>query len=423
MSLPFPPRENDYYVILDVDINASQEQISSAYKNLARKHHPDKNNQDDRSRREAEIIFERIKTAYDVLSDPQKRHIYNTLGAEAVKLESWKMVRKQLTDQEIREEYLRIMKQEEDKKLSLVAKPRASFTLAIDASDLFSKRIDDESDDDLIGDPTTMDLYDSLPSIEVTSMSASMAVESYMTTNHLITLNGNLNTKNGTGDGTFGLNHRYKLSPATQFLTLFQIGNTPVLTSDISHQLNKKSTISARGYLIFYPYAIAPGVKFTLAHKIRDYLTGQVSYKEGIASSVSTSLIYINTKLMLEVTTSYRLSTMNQGASIQVGYGFNNGESKVSVSLTSSSNEGIAVSYGAETRVFNINLVGASLSFNLEAGITLKLRYIRANQEFNLPIYLSDEVHSAPVFYGTMVPLVAFYIMDRCYISRYKQVS
>lgn len=427
MSLPFVrqgyyPSDDDYYVILDVDFNASQEQISTAYKNLARKFHPDKNNQDDRSRREAEVIFEKIKNAYDVLNDPHKRQIYDTLGPEGVKLDAWKLVRKQMTAQEIRDEYLRIRKQEEDKKLSLIAKPRASFTLAIDASDIFSRAIDDELDD-IDEDPSTRDLYNSLPSIEISSMSTSMAVESYATTNHHVTLSGNLSTKNGTGDGTFAINHRYKLSPATQFLTLFQIGNTPVLTSDISHQLNKKTTISARGYLIFYPYAIAPGVKFTLAHKIRDYLTGQVSYKEGIASSVSSSLIYINTKLMLELTTSYRISTMNQSASVQLGYGFNNGDSKLSVSLTSSSNEGVAVSYGAETRVFNINLVGASLIINIEAGMTLKLRYIRANQEFNMPIYLSDEVHSAPVFYGTMVPLVAFYILDRCYLRKYKQMQ
>lgn len=426
MSLPFVrqgyhPSDDDYYVILDVDFNASQEQISSAYKNLARRFHPDKNNQDDRSRREAEIIFEKIKTAYDVLSDPHKRQIYDTLGPEGVKLDAWKLVRKQMTAREIRDEYLRIQNQEQEKKLSLIAKPRASFTLAIDASDLFSKSVDDDLDD-IDEEPLAMDLYDSLPSIEIRSMSASMAVESYMATNHLVTLTGNLNTKNGTGDGTFGLNYRYKLSPATQFLTLFQVGNTPVLTSDISHQLNKKTTISARGYLIFYNYAIAPGVKFTLAHKIRDYLTGSVSYKEGISSSVTTSLIYINTQLMLEVTTSYRLSTMNQSASVQVGYGFNNGESKVSVSLTSSSNDGVAVSYGAETRVFDINLVGASLSFNLEAGMTLKLRYVRANHEFNLPIYLSDEIHSAPLFYGTMVPLAAYYILDRCYLRHYKQM-
>lgn len=426
MSLPFVrqgyyPSDDDYYVILDVDFNASQEQISTAYKNLARKFHPDKNNQDDRSRREAEVIFEKIKSAYDVLSNPHKRQIYDTLGPEGVKLDAWKLVKKQMTAQEIRDEYLRIQKQEEDKKLSLIAKPRASFTLGINASDLFSRKIDDELDD-IDDDPATIDLYESLPSIEISSMSASMAVESYATTNHHVTLSGNLSTKNGTGDGTFGLNHRFKLSPATQFLTLFQVGNTPVLTTDISHQLNKKTTVSGRGYLIFYPYAIAPGLKLTLAHKIREYLTGQVSYKEGISSSVTTSLIYINTQLMLEVTTSYRLSKMNQSASIQVGYGFNSGESKISVSLTTSSNEGVAVSYGAETRVFNINLVGAALSFNLEAGITLKLRYIRANQEFNLPIYLSDEVHSAPVFYGTMVPLVAYYILDRCYLSRHKQL-
>lgn len=425
MSVPlvrqgYHPSDDDYYIILDVDFNASQETITSAYRNLARRFHPDKNNQDERSRREAQVIFEKIKNAYDVLSDPHKRKIYDTLGPEGVKLDQWKLVSKQMTAQEIRDEYLRIQRQQMDNKLALIAKPRASFEVAIDATDLFARSRQLESEDDL--DENTRGLTDTLPSIEISSMSASMSVENNISKDHSMTLSGNLNSKNGTGDGLFGANYSYKHSPSTQFDLLYQVGRGPVITAGLSHQLNKKTTISGRGYLVILPYGIVPGAKIAIAYKIRNYLVGKVQYKEGINSSVTTSLIYINEKLMFEATTSYKLSRASHGVSIDFGHRFNNNDSKLNVCLTVNSDDGVAVEYGCETRILEINVIGAALSFSLPAGVTLKIRFNRANQEFSLPIYLSDEVHSAPIFYGTMVPLIAYYLLDKCYLSHYKQL-
>lgn len=431
MSVPFvrqvyDPNDDDYYIILGVDFHASQETISSAYRNLARKFHPDKNNQDERSRNEAQVIFEKIKTAYDVLSDPRKRQIYDTLGPDGLKLDGWKLVQKQMTANEIRDEYLRLQKQNLDNKLAVIAKPRASFTMAIDASDIFSKSASTDEDDDDVADldldSSSRSLAHSIPEFEISSMSASMAFESSLTTSHLVTLSGNLNSKNGTGDGLFGANYRYKYSPLTTYDLFYQVGRGPIFTAGVMHQLNDKTTLTGRGYLVMGPYSFIPGAKLTLAHKIRNYLIGKVSYKEGINSSVTTSLIYINEKLMFEVTTSYKLSQLDHAVSVDFGYRFNNNESKLSISMGVDSKSGVAVEYGCETRVLEINIVGAALSFSLPSGVTLKIRYNRANQEFNIPIYLSDEIHSAPLFYGTMVPLVAYYLVDRCYLRHYKRL-
>lgn len=410
---------HDYYLILNVDVNASQEEISRAYKNLARKYHPDKNNQDERSRREAQVIFQRIKTAYDVLGDPHRRIIYNTLGPDGLKIKDWQVDAKRMTAQEIRDEFVRLQKQSLDNQMALVAKPRASFTVALDASDIFAQKSFEDFDDEMLDDDATV--Y-SLPSIEIRSLSANMAVENHLETNHSITLSGNLITKNGNGDGSFGTIYNYKYSPATQYNLLYQIGRGPVLSASVSHQMNDKTSVFCRGMLVFDTYGITPGARITFAHKIRNYLIGKITYKEGINSSVTTSLIYINEKLLFEVTTSYKLSQLHQGVSVDFGYKFNNDDSKLSISLAAGTSDGIAVEYGCETRIFEINVVGAALSFSLQAGITLKLKFNRANQEFNVPIYLSDEVHSAPIFYGTMVPLVIYYVVDQCYLKRYKKL-
>lgn len=65
----------DYYKILGVSRNASQEEISRAYKKLVRKYHPDLNP----GNKEAEEKFKEINEAYETLSDPKKREEYDKL--------------------------------------------------------------------------------------------------------------------------------------------------------------------------------------------------------------------------------------------------------------------------------------------------------------------------------------------------------
>lgn len=72
----------DYYHLLKVPKNVSEEDLKKSYKRLAMKWHPDKNSE---NKKEAEAKFKTISEAYDVLSDPQKRQIYDLYGEEGLK--------------------------------------------------------------------------------------------------------------------------------------------------------------------------------------------------------------------------------------------------------------------------------------------------------------------------------------------------
>lgn len=70
----------DLYSILGIPKDADQATIRKAYKQLARKYHPDLNKDDG-----ADDRFKEVTTAYEVLSDEQRRNLYDTFGAESLK--------------------------------------------------------------------------------------------------------------------------------------------------------------------------------------------------------------------------------------------------------------------------------------------------------------------------------------------------
>src|SRR6478609_10572783 len=73
--------KRDYYEILGVPKNASDEEIKKAYRKLAMKHHPDRNQGEDKG---AEAKFKEAKEAYEMLSNAEKRAAYDQYGHAGV---------------------------------------------------------------------------------------------------------------------------------------------------------------------------------------------------------------------------------------------------------------------------------------------------------------------------------------------------
>ncbi|XP_069690191.1 dnaJ homolog subfamily C member 11 isoform X2 [Periplaneta americana] len=397
--------EEDYYTFLNIPREATTEDINNAYRRNSRLYHPDKH-VDPVLKKEAEILFNKTKKAYEVLSDPHQRAIYDSLGTRGLETEGWEIVQRTKTPQEIREEYERLAREREERKLQQRTNPKGSVTVNINATDLFSRYRDDFDYDEME--------HMHFPIIEVSGMSITQSIEAPLTLRDTMTMAGQLSTQNGTGSGSVDVSVRRLLSEKGWVELDVGAGNGPTFSIKGFRTLTKRTFSNMATIFQFTPHGIRPGLVTTLATQLDKHTVGYLTWRAGIQSFMSTVVVR-------DTPTSHAAFAIQFGIphsfiSVSYTHKLQEMEMKLRGSIKAGTFGAIA-EYGAEKKVSQHSWLAASVSVGIPSGVTLKIKLSRANQTYIFPIHLSDELIPSPVFYATITPVVVWAVVKRLVVD------
>lgn len=130
--------DESLYTILNLPREASDAEIRDRYRSLATTFHPDRQ-RDDQARRAAHGRFTEIQRAYEVLTDPTQRTIYDMFGEEGLKT-SWELGPRNRTKEEMKAEFSRQAHEKRTLDAEALVKPKGDINLVLDARAVFVPR-------------------------------------------------------------------------------------------------------------------------------------------------------------------------------------------------------------------------------------------------------------------------------------------
>lgn len=403
--------DEDLYTFLNLPRDATQEQIQHAYRHFSRIYHPDKH-VDPARKKDAETLFQKTKYAYEVLNDEVQRAIYDNYGLKSLEEmkhgEQWAVVQRTMTPQEIREEYERIAREQEQRQLYLQTRPKGIVKVRVNATDLFdSYPYDVDSDDDIFGDKG----LDRWGSLEVSGMSFYQYIEAPLTTQNILSLSGELSTQNGTGNGVLSLGIRRLLQNRGRISVTVDVGNGPVISFTGYSSFAKYYFCDYGVGCHLDPEGIGLNLHSAVGLKLDDHLTGLLVFKgERGLSSLSTIFQYEYEKLFLSVGVQLGIPDSN------VSFSYSRTCFDDGLVLKFSARVGTLgarLSYGAQKKVTEHSAVGATVTVGVPHGVSLTLKLTRADQTYLVPVSMCEDILPAPVFYSSIIPVVGWIALKK----------
>lgn len=144
------------------------------------------------------------------------------------------------------------------------------------------------------------------------------------------------------------------------------------------------------------------------------HTVGYLTYNAGIQSSLATVLerntekYHWNTTCLLGIPHCY----------LSASYMRKFAEQEMKVRLSAKLGTfGFLTEYGAEKKVSKYSSLHASVMIGVPSGVTLKVKYIRSSQTYIFPIHLCEEIIPAAVFYATVTPLIAYFVLKKAILD------
>ncbi|XP_040889945.1 dnaJ homolog subfamily C member 11 [Toxotes jaculatrix] len=408
----FEFNNQDYYSLLNVRKEATLEELKASYRRLCMLYHPDKH-RDPELKRQAEQLFNQVHQAYEVLSDAHSRAIYDIFGKKGLEVEGWEVVERKRTPAEIREEYERLQREREERRLQQRTNPKGTISVGVDATDLFDRY--DEDFEEMPGG--------GFPHIEINKMHISQSIEAPLTNSDTAVLSGSLSTHNGNGGGNINMTIRRVTSAKGWGEVEFGAGDIlgPLIGLKVFRNVTPRCFLTAQCGLQFSPRSLRPSCSLMTARHLDQNTMGYLQWRWGPNSAMTTSLVrdtkssHFTLALQLGIPHSYLMMSYQ--------YKFQDEDQTKVKGSVKTGWFGTVVEYGAERKISRHSVLSATVSIGVPQGVTLKIKLARASQTYLFPIHLTDQLLPSAVFYATVGPLLVYMAIHRLIIIPYTQAQ
>ncbi|KAF7208383.1 dnaJ homolog subfamily C member 11 [Nothobranchius furzeri] len=402
----------DYYSLLNVRKEATLEELKSSYRRLCMLYHPDKH-RDPELKRQAEQLFNQVHQAYEVLSDAHSRAIYDIFGKKGLEVEGWEVVERKRAPAEIREEYERLQREREERRLQQRTNPKGTISVGVDATDLFDRY--DEDFEEMPGG--------GFPHVEINKMHISQSIEAPLTNTDTAVLSGSLSTHNGSGGGNINMTVRRVTSAKGWGEVEFGAGDIlgPLVGLKVFRNITPRCFLTAQCGLQFSPRGLRPSCSLMTARHLDQNTMGYLQWRWGPNSAMTTSLVrdtkssHFTLALQLGVPHSYLMMSYQ--------YKFQDEDQTKVKGSVKTGWFGTVVEYGAERKISRHSVLSAAVSIGVPQGVTLKIKLARASQTYLFPVHLTDQLLPSAVFYATVGPLLVYMAVHRLIIIPYTKAQ
>lgn len=303
-----------------------------------------------------------------VLRDDEKRAIYDKLGPLKVDYENLALIKRKFKSvDEIKEEYEKMVKEREERRMQQRTNPKGNVTVLIDATDIFEP----EDDNDEYGDEEEKEWNLRMPYLEVRSMSITHSVDAPITSSYNVTLTSNINVRNGVGSGAVSVLGRSVFSPTTWAEVEIGAGNGPMIGCKLHRAITSNFQASLQPVLHVTPYGLSMSLVTILTRQFNRNLIGYITWKTGYDSSMSTVGVYENE--WCRVVCSVTLNTRHSYLSGSYTHKFETRGTRIKLGAKYGL-VGAFVEWGGETQISDHSTFGATLSVGTQTGVTLRLK-------------------------------------------------
>uniref|UniRef100_A0A8R1HYF1 J domain-containing protein n=1 Tax=Caenorhabditis japonica TaxID=281687 RepID=A0A8R1HYF1_CAEJA len=385
--------EIDFYAILNVPKDATDDEIIKAYRKRCLMFHPDRFT-DETEKKDAERVFVKLRRAHEVLLDPKQRAIYDALGVQGLDTQGWELVSRSANPENIRKEY-EFLQRLKDRELMLQRiHPTSTFMIKTTVAGMFPEEEEDRYPPQLLG------------------ISLSQSVDCAFTGVDRFGLSGRVKTGNGRGDGSVSAVWK-------RVAGNLNLENTVSLSSEsVSLTCRAARNVFTRAAVIVQPQvqynllheAFIPSIAFIYSMRLHPRWQGSIVLNVSpLGKALTTTMVHTENN-HAKALGSLTLHPTN--SNIRMVYYIrkpeNDSLTEMSVQLTP---YGVSPAINMERRLSRYSRISCSFHFTFPSCLLYtKFKLKAGHSSFDWQIVLCDDKESLSrsVLYGVAIPYFSF---------------